>query len=255
MNIVPEPLVQRFRFVQPGTPITKLYRAFRQPRPIMVVEENIAETDPPAENELRIFAKLPEGMPSLKVKSGSASIEWRPGQASVNAPKELRDDLVSALVEFTYYEGELRRLEAALAEGLPEAERDTEFAFQIRPQDQVHRARVTERMKSYTKMRLEFAQLEFFLSTPCGELSRESKRWMKALLRKADVEARAEALGDQLELREELYEGAADRFTDYWGWAHGHKLEVLIIVLLVFEFLVMTADLILHIHEMGKNTD
>lgn len=252
---MPEPLVQRFRFLPPGAPITELYRAFRQPRPIMVVQENVAESEAPTGNELRILAVLPGGKPSLRVKSGSASIEWRPGQASVTAPKELREDLVSALVEFTHYEGELRRMEAALAEGLPEAERDTEFAFQIRPQDVVHRPRITERMQHYTKMRLEFAQLEFFFSTPCGELSHESKRWLKALLRKADVEARAEAFSDQLELREELYEGAADRFTDHWGWAHGHKLEVLIIVLLILEIGFMATELALHIYEISTRTD
>ena len=62
-------------------------------------------------------------------------------------------------------------------------------------------------------------------------------------MEKADAEARAEAFDAQLELREELYEGAADRFTDYWGWANGHRLEVIIVVLLVLEFFVMSGGL------------
>jgi hypothetical protein len=66
---------------------------------------------------------------------------------------------------------------------------------------------------------------------------------MARLLKKADVEARLAALNDRLEAKEDLYEGANDRVADYRWYRNGHLLEIAIVVLLLVEALVMSADM------------
>ena len=41
-------------------------------------------------------------------------LRWRPGRAALEGPLTAAEDVLAGLVDFAFYEGELRRLEAAL---------------------------------------------------------------------------------------------------------------------------------------------
>jgi hypothetical protein len=170
-------------------------------------------------------------------------VVWQPGLAVVYLAGAFRAEVQAALVEFAFYEGELRRLEAEMDAREAPAEADVSRAHTIDRRDLAHWPRFTAAIEAFTRMRLTFARLEPRLAEePQGSRSR---RLASHLLRRARAGARAEALDARLEACEELYEGANDRVADHKGWHHGHVLEVIIVALLMLEVVLLCADLVL----------
>jgi hypothetical protein len=259
--------ITRIRFVA-GVPTEgKVLRRFKQPFCAVAIEETLTEPHFPAHaawpeptdsldvifltrDELRREAEVwmetpaqPDAVPAVLIERDGESVTWRPGRTLVRCRSEMRAEFLAALADFTFYEGELRKLEAAVEAGEETAMADVERAFRIRPGDRRHWNRFGELIESYARMRLKFARLEPRLAKGSRTLPREGRRLMSHLIVRADVEARLEALSDRLEACEDLYEGATDRVADFRWYRNGHLLEVTIIVLLLIEGALMAGEL------------
>jgi hypothetical protein len=262
--------IRRIRFVAEVSGETRLRREFRQPRRMLAVEEVAELTDlPPAKvwpeptDHCWIVLVPPgtagdglpsaeawlappdqaEAVPSVVLERDDERIEWRPGRALVQCKADRREDIVAALTDFAYYEGELRALEEAVEARETQAQADVAFAHRIRQRDRRHWKRFKELIEYFSQLRLTYARLEPRLAKGARTLSPAARQVMTRLLKKADVEARLEALNDRLEAMEDLYEGANDRVADFRWYRDGHLLEVAIVVLLLIEGLVMSADM------------
>jgi hypothetical protein len=178
----------------------------------------------------------------LSIASRKLRLHHRPGRAVLIGSPDRFADVLAAVIEFEQSETELRRIEDELDRTEADAERDLPLFFDVRTTE--HRSMLVERMEHFSRLRLQFARLN-----RNRDLSPRSRAWLEQLQERAGTEDRAEAVSERLELREELYEGAADRAADAAGWAHGHRLEVIIIALLVVEIVFMSAELWLHFHE------
>jgi hypothetical protein len=204
----------------------------------------------PADLEAEIKAWLsptdnPEAPPSqvlppVVVKIESGVIRWRPGRAVLEyADAESNpagmDSLLDALAGFAFLEGELRRLEQAVAPFEASAPRDVPLAYRIRQSAHAAWDRLGETMEALAVLRLTFARLEPLLAAPPRSLDQAARRAATLLASRSRVPARLESLSDRLEALEDLYEGAVDRITDFRWYRKGEILETTIIVLLAVE--------------------
>ena len=276
----PQVLVQRgqvrIRFVEQAPPDGKMLREFAQPRrqvalelplppndqaappvwpdptdrlDVLLVAPRIAAAQPGAALWLAT-PDHPQAAPAVVIESDGATVHWRPGRALIQAPPERHAELLAGLIDFAYYEGQLRALEQALETSSADADADVALAYRIRLRDRRHWPRFTTMIERFAQLRLSYARLEPCLSAPARSLPRAGRRLMARLLRRADVEQRLQALTDRLETCEDLYEGANDRVADYRWYLHGHLLELGIVVFLLLEVVLLVADLWLRILEL-----
>jgi hypothetical protein len=260
--------VRQICFVTDAPAGAKILRRFRQPRQAVAVESalklsdvHIAEvgSEPidrcsivflPREGDgkglsyVRGWMACPKGEAArvVVVHHNDEIIHWRPGQALAQCTRVRQPEILASLADFTFYEGALRALEAGLEAHEAEAQADVSIAYRIRERDQEHWRRFTEAIEYFAQMRLTYARLEPQLVNVSRTLPPDSQRLVSALLRKADVEDRLEALNDRLEVLEDLYEGANDRVADYRGYRTGALLEIIITVLLFVETIIIALD-------------
>jgi hypothetical protein len=256
----PAVTVRRLRFVPDAPPGAVVRRTFAQPRPAVAVEVPMTLADLPAVGSADptdqcwvVLAEEPIrhlddwlGGPAVVVERDGVSIRWRPGRAIVRAPADRHDEVLAALAEFAFHEGELRAIEAAVETQEPQAAADVPLATRVRRQDRRHWKRLGDTLEQLTYHRLTLARLEPRLTKPSRELARDARRLVNGLLRRADVPARLKAVDGRLEALEDLYDGAVDRIADFRWFHGGHRLETIIILLLLLEALLMSIELVIH---------
>lgn len=258
-------VVRRVRFVSPSA-TSRAGRTFKHPRLCTTAEEpatlaNLSARDTigelfvvlipkKAEKEWEAVAKEhfhstddPDAL-AFDVKYRGDRIVWRPGLATVYLNDEPRDELLPALTEFAFYEAELRKLEAEMDKREVTAQEDVPYTQTIHKRDKAHWPRLTETIEAFCRMRLVFARLSPRLTEEANSLGPRTRRLASRLLKHARAESRSESLDTRLEACEDLYEGANDRVADVRGWAYGHFLEIIIVVLLLMEVILLCVELV-----------
>jgi hypothetical protein len=248
-------------------------RRFTQPRSAAALEEDVAAEsvasalERPERGEDLFIAWVAEGSPgqnreraraalggpervdasrTITLEHGSEALEWRPGHAIVQCREESRGDIVSAIIDFSFYEASLRALEQSIEAAEVQAQSDVALAHKVRYRDKKHWDRLTACSEQCSRMRLTYARLEPQLLAASRTLPLPARSWMTRLLQKSDMESRLESVSDRLEALEDLYEGAAQRISEYRWYVGGHALEIGIIVLLVIECSLMSTDIYFH---------
>ena len=189
----------------------------------------------------------PEAPVVTEVVVDGGRLRWRPGRAMLEGPVDGPDELLAGLVDFAFYEGELRRLEDALPPFEAAAAGDAPFAYAIDQADHDRWPRFRRTMEQLAALRLTFARLEPRLGRPSRALPPIARRAFTRLCSRAGVEDRLAAVSNRLEACEDLYEGAVDRITDHRWWHKGHRLEAIIVGLLAIEGIQLAVELVLRI--------
>jgi len=250
-------------------------RRFTKPRAMVAVEEQadfdsrpLSASWPETVDELyvvRVPASLPanlqkdldlwlaaadhaESAQPVAIRFDSGTIRWRAGRAVLQAADDVIESLLSGLIDFAYYESELRRLEYGLLPYEKSAIADVELAYRIRQVSQTEWPRLCQTMENLSRMRFAFAAIEPYLSSASRALDREARRVAMRLAVRSELAARLESFSDRLEACEDLYEGAVDRVADFRSYRRGELLEVIIIVLLAMELIAMILSLTRLIH-------
>ena len=195
-----------------------------------------------------------EGSAAISIKQDNIAITWQRNQVHVLCPLESRLEVLTALADFGFYEGELHRLESDVEAQEPQAEKDVGFAHRIHHRNKEHWQRFGETIERFTRDRLIYARLCPQLAFPSLTLSPKSRQIVSKLLRESNMEDRLEMYSDRLEALEELYEGANDRVADYRWYRGGHLLEWTIVIILIFEAIAMSCEFGLHIYELNRES-
>jgi hypothetical protein len=182
-------------------------------------------------------------VPTISVAAGAQKIKWCPGRAVVQAPTAALEHAQNALVAFAFYEGELRRLEEGLGGHDTQARADIARAQVIRFRDRRHWRRLTELSELFWRMRFDHSRIAADLAALPRGFPTETKQLITRLLDQVDIEARLEAVSDQLEACEDLYDGATDRIAEYRWFFGSSWLEASIVVLLLIEIGLLSAEL------------
>lgn len=187
-------------------------------------------------------ANDPGAPPPVYVKYRGVELMWRPGRAMLQCDSEQAESLLSAVVEFTYYDGELRRIEGEIAHAWAELEQDKALAFEVTPAGLERSEAVGARMNQVLQRRIRLARIEPHLDEPGASLPAASQKLGEELREKARIEARLQTVDAQLEVFEDVYEMSGQRMGEYRAARQEHTLEWVIIVLLAAEMLLMLAQ-------------
>jgi hypothetical protein len=261
--------VSHIRFARDARASESIYRRFTQPRSMVAVAQPaelnlLADTPwpdaldglyvifPSAPFALEVRRTIdcwlapqdqPDMPPPLVVQMDGGTIRWRPGRAVVEGGvvEDQVDgckNLVAALVDFAFFEGELRRLEQDLLPYEALAADDIAFAYQIRQADRIQWSRLSRTQQSISSLRLAFARLEPSLRSVSRSLPPDAQEAITRLIAGSDVPSRLEAFDSRLQACQNLYERAVDRIADFRWSRHGEILEITIVVLLILELTV-----------------
>jgi len=253
--------VSHIRFARDARASERIQRRFTQPRSMVAVarpaELSLLADKPwpdavdglyvilpstPASSEVRstihcwlAACDQPDLPPPLLVHIDAGTIQWRPGRAVVEGAVDDCKNLMTALVDFAFFEGELRRLEQDLLPFEASAADDLAFAYQIRQADRIQWRRLGRTQQSISGLRLTFARLEPSLRSVSRSLTPDAQQALTRLIAGSDVLSRLEAFDGRLQACQDLYEGAVDRIADFRWFRHGELLEIAIVVLLILE--------------------
>lgn len=253
----------KIRFISELPTGSAVYRQFADPRPTFAVREPttvdlstpaswpapcdlleiVCVSDPKGSGQKMqswlARPEKPDAVASIAVESETVKLRWLPGRAVIAGLPEDCDAAIAGLVEFAFFEGELRRLEHAILKHQAAADADVALAYDIRHRDRSHWDRLYRTMEELYRLRLQFARLEPHLYESCRSLPAGPRRIVARLSSRAEIEGRLEALNDRLETIEALYEGAIDRITDYRNYRKGALLEIGIVILLGIEVVLL----------------
>jgi hypothetical protein len=263
-------VARRIRFFPEAPPGANVLRTFRQPRPCVAVEEAIDLAELPAQSAwpepidhftavlippgaISEGRKLSEdwmaapdnceAISTIAFGWNSQKIQWRPGRLLVQGSREAFEGILKAVVDFTFYEGELRTLEHEIEEREAQAQADVRLAHRIRLSDRKHWGRIGEMIEHFYLMRVTYARLEPQLAIASRTLPGDVRQVMSRLLDEAEVSDRLEGASNRLEACEDIYEGANDRIAEYRWYIGGQWLEVTIVVLLIVEVALLVTEL------------
>jgi hypothetical protein len=262
-------LAWRIRFVPEASPGERVLAQFTDPRRCVAVAESCkpeellrpgtgfegelyflflpggSATSPEWQRRAETWMARPDdaAVPTIELVLRSDRILWRPGRAVVHGAVERQEETLAGLIEFAFYEGELRRLEREVAADWPAAEADVDLTHEVGAATHKrwgHVARMTERIG---RRRIRFARLERHLEKASPALSGPARRLVAELLTQAETLDRLRAVDDGIEVQEDLYELANDRLSEFSYFWREHRLELWIVVLLVAEVVLLLAEL------------
>jgi len=182
--------------------------------------------------------------PPITVKIKNTEILWRAGRAVIFATPEWVEPMLEAVVDFAFFEGELRKLEQEIADFWPEVERDTPLAYEVKKNDPERFESIRRRMDSVLARRMRHARMESNLYWPPAYLPEPAHELGELLREEASVEDRVEVVDGQLEVQESVFELSSQRISDYRLARHGFILEMIIVVVLVAESLLILGEIL-----------
>jgi hypothetical protein len=267
--------VRRVRFVEHPISGTKIRTTFKQPRPCLAVEQSIEFKELASEStqfesaDSLIVAYVPreakiageqilsacaasnpaETPPAVSFDFQGETVHWRPGFVVVEGASGLRDDVLLGLVEFAFYEREVRALEQKVSQYTAQARLDSSKTHVVKPKDRKDWKRFPQVMEELMQLRFDFAEVEPRVQRGSRQLTKRGRQIATRLFRLSNTGERMEGLDGQLEMCEEMYDGVLDRIAEHHGWRQGHILEVIIIAMLLLEVLFMCADLLLRVYD------
>jgi hypothetical protein len=187
---------------------------------------------------------LPGTAPPVAITIHGAQVIWGSSRAAILAAPDRAAPFLLALVDFSYYEIELRKLEREIAENWPLLELDTPLTNGVTVPDPERFEAIGQRMMQTFRRRMRLARIAPHLSQPRGNLSPLANQLLDRLREKNHVEERVEALGSQLEVFERIYEMTSQKISDFTSSRKERTLEWVIIVLLAAEVVLLLIDIL-----------
>lgn len=164
---------------------------------------------------------------------------WRPGRTVVIGASERFEELMAALVDFSFHEGALRRLENAIDTDYQAAAQDVALTHQVDETAIARWPHVNTMTHAVTGYRMAFVPLEARLEKSSNQLTGPARILVSELVMQTDATDRLSLLDDKLEVLEDLYELANDRISEFSYFKREYRLEWAILFVLVVEVIVM----------------
>jgi hypothetical protein len=177
---------------------------------------------------------------SLETMFRNERVLWRRGRALCVGTAASLDDMLSAVVHFSFCEHLLARLEDEAEGSWPTIENDVGFTDGFRRRTLKRRYHIEAMNRAVTFMLMEYVRVQNALEMPTAALAGPARRIFAELALQANVSARLEALDDAIDVIDDFYRLANERLTDYRTYLRERWIEVGILVVLFAE-LVVTA--------------
>lgn len=184
------------------------------------------------------------GAPSQVLTFQGALLIWTRGRGAILAPAERLDAVKKALLEFAYYESELRAVERELGELWPHLTADAPLAFEFNERSVRGRKRLAERFQKVLLLRARLARITPHVLCPHTHPPTLASQVGERLRERVQLAHRVESLGGQMEVFERVYEACGQRASEFMVARTGHTLEWVIIVLLLSQTVLFAVDLL-----------
>jgi hypothetical protein len=179
---------------------------------------------------------------SLMLNLQNAKVFWSPQRIAVIAEEGRLETVRKSIIEVTFYVGELKSIELALAHWWAQLEIDTPLAFEFAEQDLPKQKELQKRFQEIISLRARLARVTPFLLAPHAYPPTLASQIGERLRERVRVHEQCEFVSDQIEVFEKVYEMCGQRASDYRQARTGHTLEWIIIILLAAEVILMAFD-------------
>jgi hypothetical protein len=182
----------------------------------------------------------PAGPDQVQVMTlqGAQILWWGPRMAVMGQPERI-DIIRTALIEVSYYLAELNTIERTLRDIWPQVDADMPLSFEFNQEAIGRRTQLLQRFQQVLKIRVRLVRIgplvhgphvhPATLASQIGERFRERTRMVH----------RHDALGEQLDVLEKVYETCGQRASDFMLSRSSNTLEWIIIILLVVQTLLV----------------
>ena len=177
--------------------------------------------------------------PPITLSVRGTDVTWRPGRALLWAAADQAEAMLLAVIDFSYHEQQLRRLEQEIAAAWDDLEQDKRLAWEAQPADLDHDGSVGMRMSQTLHRRIRHSRISPRLQQPTRSLPPATGTLVEELRSRAGVDDRLEAVDGHLEVFEHVYEMASQRLGEFRASHKEQTLERVIIVLLAAEGLLL----------------
>ena len=184
-------------------------------------------------------AARPDEPATLELLFRGDRVLWRPGRALMQGSHERMPEVFAALVDFAFYEGQLRDLERETPEKLENATADVPLTHAVTEVDLLRQAHVNQVTEWAGRARIRFTSIQPRLEKASIGLAPVSRRLVTELCVQSETAERLRAVDDQLEVIEDLYELANDRLTEFAYFSREYRIEIWILAALIIEAVVM----------------
>jgi hypothetical protein len=173
----------------------------------------------------------------------SDRILWRAGRAIVIGSPRRFDEVLAGLVDFSFYEAELRKLEHELDADWATAEADVPLTHSVDAEALYRRPHVDQMTRRMALRRIRFARLSPRLEKASVTLAGPIRRLVYELAQQAEIVDRLHSVDDRLEVFEDLYELANDRLGEFGYFQKENRLETWILAVLFLEVAIMLFEI------------
>ncbi|KYF65271.1 hypothetical protein BE11_22720 [Sorangium cellulosum] len=179
----------------------------------------------------------------LLIMLQGARIIWSPGRAGLVATAERLEALRRAVIDFSFFDGEVRQFEAELAEAWPHLEADTPLAFDFDIRALPRRDELARRFQRVIGLRARLVQVSPAIDSPPVHPPTLAGQLKERLKERSRLAERIEFVDEQLELLERVYELCGQRSSELVIARNEARLEWIVIILLATETLALLVDL------------
>ncbi len=181
---------------------------------------------------------------SLMLTLHGAVVLWRSGRSAILANPERMDSVLDALMEFSFYELHLRKMEGEIGAGWIQLEQDSPLAFDFTDTGLSQRSDLKNRFQRAISLSGQLARLTPQIHHPPVYPPTLRSQVAERLRERTRLTERLEFLGGQLEVFERVYEMCGQRASEFSLARKGHTLEMILILLLSLQTLFLIVDLL-----------
>lgn len=169
---------------------------------------------------------------------------WSLNRIAILAASQRIPSIRNSLIEASYHESQLSRVEAALGQRWPQLEADIPLAFGFNQQSIATRSQLQERFQQVLQQQACLARIAPCVHAPHVYPPTLSSQISERLRERTRMMHRHELLDEQLEVFHKVYESCAQRSSDFMLARSGHTLEWIIIVILLVQTLFSVVEIL-----------
>ena len=179
---------------------------------------------------------------SLLIALQGAKLFWSPERIAIFAPSERLAVIRRAVVEFTFYDAQLRSIERDIRDGWSPLAEDAPAAFEFPDKMHAKRQQLSQRFQEYVGLRMRVARLAPHVDIPLVHPPTIASQIGERLRERTRMADRHAFLSEQLEVFEHVYEMCGQRVSDAVLARTGHYLEWIIILLLLVQTILSVVE-------------
>lgn len=172
-----------------------------------------------------------------------AVVAWAPGRAAILAPPERLAAVRATVVEFCFFERELRSIEADVAAAWPHVDAHAPLAFEFSDRDAGRQREIGERFRHTVALRSRLARLAPHLERPPLFPPTLASQVAERLRERNRMAERAGFLDGQITVQERVYDLCGERSSDWTIARRSLALEWAIVLLLVVQTALLVVEL------------